>query len=507
MWSVLAEPKTLAAVWFTVWQAALSTAISIALAIPAALIFYRRSFAGQKFWLALLTLPMVLPSIVVAIMFASHREFHQVYQQLGFGWFYENPHYWIVAAHIFFNFSLALRAIGSAWSSVELDIENAAELDGAGRFRVLLQISLPQLRTAIFSVAALVFLYCTTSFGIVLVLGDGLVHSIETEIATAALQFLDVEKAATLALLQTVISLIAFLVSTRFGSGQVSLESIDADQQRPKITSRDWAATWPTAIVAIALILVPMLGLLGRAFLVDGSLSLQNFINLLGRGERQLLNISVVAAAGNSLRNLLVASALALIIGFIAAYLLSRTGREADSPWLTRSLDFALLLPVGVSAVVLGLGYLITFSTPPIALRSSWLVLPLVQALMAVPLIIRVVYPALIGIDRQQLESAELDGASAWLRFSLIELGIVRQAVITAVAFTMIVSLGEFGAATLLTFGDQATLPTVLYQLISRPGGQNFGMAMATASLILLVSFSLIALAARKQSWRRSGAS
>lgn len=502
----LRDSNTVEAIWFTLWQATLSTLISLVLAIPAAQLLYQREFRGRRLWQSFVTVPMVLPSIAVAVMFASHREFHRIYVDLGLGWFYENPHYWIIVAHVFFNFSIAVRAIGSAWSALDSGPEQAAELDGAGRFRVLLQISLPQLRSSIFSAAALIFLYCTTSFGIILVLGDGLVRSIETEISIAATQFLDLEKAAGLAILQTLISLLAYVISSKFANQGLRLDAAENDENLPAITKRDWAAVAISATVIIGWIAIPILGLASRAFVSDGKLSLVNFANLLGRGERDLLNISVVEAAANSLRNLVVSSILALGVGFVAAYLLSRRSRTSSGLLINRALDFLLLLPVGVSAVVLGLGYLIAFSTPPFELRSSWLVLPLVQSLMAVPLIIRIVYPALISIEAEQLESAQLAGASSWQSFVLVEAGIIRQSIITAVAFTMIVSLGEFGAATLLTYGDQATLPTVLYQLISRPGGQNFGMAMAAATLILVLSFVVIALANQKRFSPRSNA-
>jgi thiamine transport system permease protein len=177
--SSLFEPKTLSVIWFTIWQAALSTLVTIAIAIPGAYVLYRKSFLGQRVIRALITVPFVLPSIVVAVGFTVFRNAHDFWIDAGLT-FLANPVYWIIGAHVFVNYSIAVRTIGGVFATMDQEIEEAAELDGAGRLRTLLTISLPQLRPAIFSAAALVFLFSATSFGIVLVLGGGQVQTIET---------------------------------------------------------------------------------------------------------------------------------------------------------------------------------------------------------------------------------------------------------------------------------------------------------------------------------------
>jgi thiamine transport system permease protein len=120
------------------------------------------------------------------------------------------------------------------------------------------------------------------------------------------------------------------------------------------------------------------------------------------------------------------------------------------------------------------------------------LVVPLVQALLALPLVIRLIYPALISIGSDQREAASTAGASASQTWWLIESPMIRGVITTAIGYALIVSLGEFGAASLLAYGDQATLPTVLYQLISRPGSSNYGMAMAVSAMMILLTLALV---------------
>ena len=472
------EPSTLKAIWFTVWQAAVSTAIALVLGIPGAYVLYRKSFVGQRFIRALITVPLVLPTIVVAIVFSGFSDIP--------------PIPLIVIAHVFVNYSLIVRTLGGVWTNMDNETEEAAALAGAGRLRTTLQISLPQLKPAIVSASALTFLFCSSSYGIILILGGGMVTSIETEIAVAALQFLALDKAAALALLQTAITVLAFSISETIAKHPIGIEQVDESATKPAVDKRDWPAIAVTGLVVIGLVSVPLLTVLFKAFTVDGALSIENFTNLAGRGDRDLLNISVWDATLNTLRNVFISATIAVALGALVSYLMSRTLRSRRSRISNRAFDVLFLIPIGISSVVLGFGYLITFAGGPLPLRSSWLVVPIVQSLMALPIVVRLIYPALISIGAEHREAASVAGANSSQTWWQIEVGIVRNVIFTAIGFALIVGIGEFGAASLLAYGDQATLPTILYALISRPGGQNFGMAMAVCTILILLTFVLV---------------
>jgi thiamine transport system permease protein len=205
------ETKTLGPIWFTLWQASLSTLLTVLAALPGAYVLYRKSFFGQKVIRALITIPFVLPSIVIAVGFTVFRGAHTFYQEIGFT-FLENPVYWIIAAHIFVNYSIAVKTVGGVWAVLDESFESAAALDGAGRFRIFTSISLPQLFPALVSAVSLIFLFSASSFGIVLVLGGGQVSTIETAIYFAATQRLDLGLSATLVLVQTLITSFTFFI-------------------------------------------------------------------------------------------------------------------------------------------------------------------------------------------------------------------------------------------------------------------------------------------------------
>ena len=486
--ATFADQDVRSAVWFTVWQAVVSTFATLIIALPAGYVLYRKSFRGQQIYRAIITVPLVLPTIVVAIIFASFQKVHEMYSNIGMTLFAENKVYWIIAAHVFINFAIAVRTIGGMWAGLDKAPEEAAELAGAGRLRVFFLVSAPMLRPAIISSAALVFLFCFTSYGVIVVLGGGQINSIETQISVAALQFLDLPKAAILAILQSAITLGAFALGQRYASGATGLDQLADVEVGGRLDKRDRPALWVTLAFLWGVLVIPILLLIARAFDGPGGFGIDNFVNLATQGERDLLNITVWQAAGNSVRNLVVALLISLPLGMLVAYL---TSRRKPARWL----DAAFMLPMGVSSVVLGLGFLVTFGHEPLAIRSSWVVLPIVQALIALPLIIRVLQPALQSIEREQLEAAATSGATSWQILWRLELPVITPALKTAVVFAILVSVGEFGAASLLVAADQATLSTVLAQLISRPGGANYGMAMAMSALLVLLTVVLVSLA------------
>jgi thiamine transport system permease protein len=181
-----------------------------------------------------------------------------------------------------------------------------------------------------------VFLFSVTSFGIVLVLSGGQVQTIETAIYFSATQFLDLDAAAALVFIQTLITAAAFLVGSSLARGTVGLEQVFEGTRKPPVDLRDWPAAVVTAVIVLGLLAMPMLLVLVEAFKVGDGWGLTNFANLGTRGARDLLNITMLDAGINSLRNMLVAGTLAFLLGTLVSWLLIRTKyqfvRDASKP-------------------------------------------------------------------------------------------------------------------------------------------------------------------------------
>lgn len=474
--------------WFTIWQAALSAGLSLLFGIPGAYVLYHRTFPGQKFLRALITVPFMLPTIVVAIGFTAFRQL-PVMSELLTG---HSGIPIIICANIFMNYSLAVRIIGGVWATLDNAIEDAAALDGAGRLRTLRSITLPQLSHSIASAAALIFLYCAANFGIVLVLGGASTRTIETEIYVATTQYLDLPRTSGLVLIQTILTVTAFIFAQRFSKGHLGFGYATSLAPRSRIDKRDLPAIAITSIFVGGLIVVPLATVMTRAFQVGNTLTLRNFANLASHGARDVLTISVSQATVNTIRNAIITAILSMSIGLLVSYLISRPASKQSSRPYQRAMNIFFQLPVGISSVVLGLGYLVCFGGGFFPLRSSWLATPIAQSLLCIPLVIRLIHPAITTIDNELRESAETESANPSQIWWLIEVPIIRDVVVIATGYVLIISIGEFGAANFLAYGDQGTLPTVLYQLISRPGAQNYGMAMAASSLLIGVALAIV---------------
>jgi thiamine transport system permease protein len=205
--------------------------------------------------------------------------------------------------------------------------------------------------------------------------------------------------------------------------------------------------------------------------------------------------VAPAQAIRNSLSYAVVATIVALVIGGIAAVVI--VDRERRGRRFARGLDGLLALPLGVSAVTVGFGFLIALDTPPLDLRTSWWLVPIAHALVATPFVIRTMTPVLRSIDPRLREAAAVLGAPPFRVWREIDLRIGARAVAVAAGFAFAISLGEFGATAFIARPDRPTLPVVIYRLIGHPGAANFGMAMA-ASVVLAATTAAVMFAVQR---------
>ena len=192
----------------------------------------------------------------------------------------------------------------------------------------------------------------------------------------------------------------------------------------------------------------------------------------------------VTEALATSLRTAVDATWMSLLLGLTVAAIATRRSRSTAERRVRTLIDGAFMLPLGVSAVTLGFGFLITLDEPPLDLRDSPLLVPIAQALVALPLVVRTLAPVLAGVDHRLREAAATLGASPWRASMTVDLPVVGRPLLAAAGFAFAVSLGEFGATSFLARDEHPTLPVVIFGLISHPGPMNYGMALA-ASVVL----------------------
>lgn len=484
---VLGRPRTLRVITFTIGMALAGTAITTVLGLPLAYVLYRLRFPGRGILRAIVVMPFVLPTVVVGVMF---RALLATSGPLGFLGIDGTPTA-ILLAYVFFNLAVVVRTVGGTWEGLDSRAEDSAATLGATPWQVWRTVTLPALTPAIISAASLVFLFCSTAFGVVLTLGGLQYGTIETEIYLLTTQFLDLQAAAVLSLLQLLAVVVMLAVAARARSAsEQSLRRTGSHVSRQP-TLKDMPAI-AIAAVAMVLILLPVGTLVWRSVRVDGGFSLRAYRLLAAPEAVPALRVSVLDAMENSIRTAIDATLIAMSLGVIVSIVVSRRPRRRSVRRVIAGLDAAIMLPLGVSAVTIGFGFLITLDRPPLDLRSSAILVPIAQAMVALPLVVRTLTPVLRGVDPRLRQAAAALGASPIRAAWTVDGPVIAKPLLAATGFAFAVSLGEFGATSFLARPDRPTVPVVIFDLIGRPGADNLQMALAASVLLSLVTVTVM---------------
>jgi thiamine transport system permease protein len=490
---VLTRSRTHEVLWFTVWSAALATVVTVLLGLPLTFALYRLRLPGRRFLRAFVVMPFVLPTVVVGVAFRT------LLAPSGLlGWLrLDGTPVAIIAAMVFFNLAVVVRTVGGMWEHLDPRREQAAAALGASPWQVLRTVTLPALAPALVAAASVVFLFCATAFGIVLTLGGLSYSTVETEIYLLTTQFLDLQAAAALSILQLLV--VTFLLYAAHASRARREHAVDRAAARSvaRAPRRGDLPVLVATALALALVAAPLLTMVAGSLRVDGDWGLGHYRALESTGGSNALLVPVTEALANSWRVAVDATLLAMLLGCLVALVVSRTGRSRTERRGLAVLDSVFMLPLGVSAVTLGFGFLVTLDRPPLDLRSSPVLVPIAQAMVALPLVVRTLAPVLRSIDPRQRQVAASLGASPVRVLATVDLPTVWRPLLAATGFAFAVSLGEFGATSFLVRPDRPTLPVVIYQLISRPGAENYGMALAASVVLGVVTVLVMALVER----------
>ena len=475
----LGRSRVLGALWFTLWSSTVATVLTVLLGVPTAYALHRLRLPGRRVLRAVVTVPFVLPTVVVGVAF---RTLLAPSGPLGFLGLDGSPAA-IVAALVFFNVSVVVRTLGPWWDTIDPRRAQAAAALGASPFQVLRTVTLPAMLAPVLSAASVVFLFCATAFGVVLTLGGVRYSTVETEIYLLTTQFLDLPAAAALSVLQLVVVLGLLTVAGR--ARRHREQPVERTRAlRGRSVGRADVPVLMATLATLALVLAPVVALVVRSLRRDGQWSAEHYRALGEPDAAAGLVVPVTTALANSLRVAVDATALALVLGIVVAVLVTRRVSRPSARRALMLFDAAFMLPLGVSAVTIGFGFLVALDEPPLDLRGSpWLV-PVAQAMVALPLVVRALVPVLRSIDDRQRQAAASLGADPFRVLATIDLPVVWRPVLAAAGFAFAVSLGEFGATSFLARPTSPTLPVLIYDLVGRPGGEAFGAALA-ASVVL----------------------
>jgi len=489
---------------FTFYQSILSTLLTLALGLPAAFLFARYDFHGKSFLRTLTAIPFMLPTVVVAAGFTA---------LLGpRGWMnialmhlsraasppvvFTGTLGAILLAHIFYNTTIVIRIVANSISHLDPRLEQAARSLGADPLNVFWRVTLALLRPSILAAALLVFIFDFTSFGVILLLGGPGFSTLEVAIYTQAMSFFNMPLAALLSLIQLLCTLAFSILYSRLVPRTVVSVGPRANlSTRPHSLPQRYFVGSLSILLFVFYVLplsaLPLRSVLrleadeGQRGLVHYGLTGDYYGELFVNRNESIFYVPPFEAIGNSLGYAGLTVILSLVLGFPVASALTHPGR------LARLLDPLLMLPLGASAVTLGLGLIITFNKPIFAsqfmLISSPVLVPIAHTIIALPFVIRALQPALASIPERLRQAAAVLGASPRQVWFAVDWPIVSRATLSAAVFAFTISLGEFGASSLVVRPEYPTLPIAIARFLSQPGGLNYGQAMAMATILMVV--------------------
>lgn len=491
--------------WFTCWQALLSTLLTLLVGLPGAYLFARFEFRGKSLLRALTGVPFVMPTLVVAAAFNALLG-PRGWLNLGLMQLFDltqpplqiiNTLGAILLAHVFYNTTIVLRTVGDFWGRLSPRLSQAARVLGANRWQSWWRVTLPLLMPAIAAASLLVFIFNFTSFGVILVLGGPTFATLEVEIYYQTMSMFNLPLAATLSLIQLATTLGLTLVYSRLTARIAQPLELQAAKhsQQPARTPGQRAFVWLNVALMLVLFITPLTSLAVRSLArlepdrqkhaVEGSTLTLDFYHELSQNRRSsAFYASPLQAVGTSITYALTTVGLALLLGLPAAWMLARHRESLGS----QVFDPLLMLPMGTSAVTLGLGFIVALNQPPLDLRTSPLLIPLAHTLVAFPFVVRSLTPALRSIQPQLRQAAAMLGASPRQVLRYIDLPLVGRALLVAATFAFTISLGEFGATALIARPEYPTIPVVIYHFLSQPGGLNYGQALALSTILMLVT-------------------
>lgn len=479
--------------WFTTYQALLSTLLSLAIGLPGAYMLSNYDIKAKKFILAVCTIPFVLPSILVVlgfVIFYGNSGFLNTLLMKIFS--LEDPPLKIlysfkaiILAHAFFNFPIILNLVTTYYDNLDQRLEMSSLVNGATKGQTFRYITLPRLLPSILSSSLLVFLFCFTSFAIILVLGGGPQYTtMEVEIYRRARITLDLGGASAYALVSIGMCLMILflynLTTRKMILNEYNGSCIEKEKKPVSALGKVIAYTY--VILVAIFILAPMISIIVKSFLAKSSqanglqFTLRWYKELFGFKSATGLMVGAFPAIRNSLIIAIIVALLSIPLSIMVAI-----GAKRQKSLSSSLIELLGMLPLAISSVIIGLGYYLIAAKIK---GSGFTFVVLAHLIIALPLVLRSVTPELRKLPQSLSQSAQTLGASPFMAFKTVEIPLLKNALISGAIFAFAMSMGEINATITLASSHLVTLPIVMYRLI---GSYNYNGACALGTILIMV--------------------
>ncbi len=476
--ATLAAPATRRVVAFTVSQAVVSAGISVVLAVPVAYAVSHYHFPGRRLFYSLSIVPFVLPSIVVVICVISfYGRAGLINRLFGTDWNLVYNPVGIVIAHVFFNFSLAVRILADGWSRIDSRLYDSARTLGSRSRGVFARVAFPLVLPSIGTAFLLIFIYCFFSFGVVLVFGGIRYTTLEVETYSRMFVRLDVSTASVYALLQLIVSLCAVVVMNRVVFRTERHGRSVVRRRRPLAASN---ARWFLIVYGVLVLVFlggPIVTMTARAFGSPDGFSTRNFRVLFQPGPRDWETESVAGAPvariiTTSLSLAGVSGTVTFALALMTALVLKRRR--------TAVLEALVTAPMCVSIVTVAIGMRLVFAgiVPDIVL------VVLAQTVLGFPFVFRIADTTLSALPDSYADAARSLGASRFAAVRDVVIPLVSRGLLNAYAYAVAIALADFTAVFTLGRGNIVTFPVAIYRLI---GFRGFDRALALGVIYIVI--------------------
>ncbi|MEX0768460.1 MAG: ABC transporter permease subunit, partial [Microthrixaceae bacterium] len=341
---ILGSPRTWRLIAITITQALVSSVCTVVVGVPVAWVLSRFRFAGRSLVRTLATVPFVLPTVVIGAAFANVLGPRGLVDARGTWWA-------IIAAQLCFNLAVVIRTVGAAFTSINPNQEAAARLLGASPFQAAGRVLIFQAWPAIAAAAVVVFLFCFTSFGVIVMLGGGSVTTVEVEIWTRATRQFDISGAGVLCAVQLVAVIATLSLHSRISRARPAGSAANLlRSDRPPRSIPEWVSVVSAVSAVVVICGLPIAALFERSLRVDSGIGFDHWQHLGSATAGTGLSVDPWSALIRSLLTASCAACAALLLGIASARVIARRPGGAA--------DRILLLPLGVSATTLRLGLL-----------------------------------------------------------------------------------------------------------------------------------------------------
>jgi len=447
--------------WFTTWQATLSTLLTVVIALPVTWATSRYKFRFSRLVTSLITVPFLMPAVVIATGIRAMLPNAQIPA--------------ILWAHVAFNVAVVVRIVGPRWALLDSTLEDTAADLGASPLRTFIYVVFPHIRSALRNAAAVVFLYCFTSFAVIAILGGISRRTIESEIFTQAVRLGNTSTATSLAILQALVVMLVLGLGAR-NANMADNHTINATPVRNS-SMGIYAAT----LAPLAVVISPLIAVVIRSFILRGRFSV--------KGYKWLFNGTSESVGINISSTLITSATFAIVCAVVAVTCALIIAEAKNNPLITNTIT---AMPLAVSAVTLGLGIIITFNQSPINWRGDRWLIPIIHAVIALPLALRTISPAVNAVPQDLHDASASLGANPLRTWIQIDVPLLRPALTKAAGLAAAISLGEFGATSFLSRSGSTTIPIAIGQLLSHPGSVMPQSAFALATITIVVVSVLI---------------